>query len=88
MSRTLVRNEKITDIVLKEKLIHEHDFITVRADYYYCLIQCVTCSQYFCQTCGKALSPLSSRQTNISKFENFLVATIGTHEHDFDMMMT
>ena len=91
MSRTLVKNEKIKDIVLEDKLIHEHDFVTVRAatdtNNYYYLIQCAMCGQYFCQICGKALSLLSSRQTNISKFKNFLVATLGTHEHDFDMMM-
>lgn len=69
MSTTLVKNEEITDTFLEEnKLIHEHDFVTIRLDgdtncY---LIQCMTCSQYFCQTCGKALLTLSSRPMSIN----------------------
>jgi hypothetical protein len=36
------------------KLIHEHDFAIVQLDKKTsCLIQCVTCNEYFCQLCGK-----------------------------------
>jgi hypothetical protein len=40
----------------KNKLIHEHDFITVRIkETNSSLIHCITCGIYYCGLCGKAL---------------------------------
>jgi hypothetical protein len=40
----------------RNKLIHEHDFLTIRikeTNSY--LIHCITCGIYYCDLCGKAL---------------------------------
>ena len=71
MSKTLAKNKKrtYTAVLEENNLIHEHEFVTVRlagdTNYYY-IIQCLTCGQYFCQICGKALSPLSDKPMSIN----------------------
>jgi hypothetical protein len=40
----------------ENKLIHEHDFITIRIkETNSSLIHCITCGIYYCDLCGKAL---------------------------------
>ena len=40
----------------ENKLIHEHDFITIRIkETNSSLIHCVTCGKYYCDLCGRAL---------------------------------
>jgi hypothetical protein len=40
----------------ENKLIHEHDFITIRIkETNSFLIHCITCGIYYCDLCGKAL---------------------------------
>ena len=40
----------------QNELIHEHDFIHIAVKRSSTLIRCVTCSTYYCELCGKALS--------------------------------
>jgi hypothetical protein len=43
-------------IQAENKLIHEHDFITIRIkETNSFLIHCITCGIYYCGLCGKAL---------------------------------
>jgi hypothetical protein len=54
----------------ENKLIHEHDFITVRIkETNSSLIHCITCGIYYCGLCGKALEDkvTNHERHNISK---------------------
>jgi hypothetical protein len=43
-------------IQFENKLIHEHDFITIKIkETNSSLIHCITCGIYYCGLCGKAL---------------------------------
>ncbi len=45
-----------TAVQYKNKLIHEHDFITITAnETNTALVRCITCGQYYCDLCGKGL---------------------------------
>ena len=44
----------IAKTAVHDKLVHEHDFVIVQFDKKTsCLIRCVTCNVYFCQSCGQ-----------------------------------
>lgn len=53
--KTTSKIKMIAAAAVQGKLIHEHDFaIVVQLDKKTsCLIQCITCNEYFCQLCGK-----------------------------------
>jgi hypothetical protein len=52
--KTTSKIKMIAAAAVQGKLIHEHDFAIVQLDKKTsCLIQCVTCNEYFCQLCGK-----------------------------------
>lgn len=57
-------------IQFENKLIHEHDFITIRIkETNSSLIHCITCGIYYCGLCGKALEDKVTNHEchNISK---------------------
>jgi D-arabinose 5-phosphate isomerase GutQ len=44
----------IAKTAVHDKFVHEHDFVIVQFDKKTsCLIRCVTCNVYFCQSCGQ-----------------------------------
>jgi hypothetical protein len=45
-----------TAVHYENKLIHEHDFITIGIKKTNSsLVRCITCGEYYCDICGKAL---------------------------------
>ena len=52
--KTTSKSKVIAETAVQGKFIHEHDFAIVQLDKKTsCLIQCVTCNECFCQSCGK-----------------------------------
>ena len=52
--KTTSKSKVIAGSAVQGKFIHEHDFAIVQIDNKTnCLIQCVTCNEHFCQSCGK-----------------------------------
>ena len=51
---TTIKSKVIAEAAIQGKFIHEHDFAIIQLDKKTsCLIQCVTCNECFCQSCGK-----------------------------------
>jgi hypothetical protein len=52
--KTTSKSKVIAKTAVHDKLVHEHDFVIVQFDKKTsCLIRCVTCNVYFCQSCGQ-----------------------------------